>query len=119
MICPFACWFGEAVLLARLDGGSVHGRFEVVDSDDPMLLLLRFGFRWLMTARGIPYVGYASSLLCASTKFPAFHPDPVSRSVHTSPGGPLLPHDVERRHGVGGRESRARGAKHLAMDCPP
>ena len=30
------------MLLARLDGGSVHGRFEVVDSDDPMLLLLRF-----------------------------------------------------------------------------
>ena len=51
--------------------------------------------------------------------FPAFHPGPVSRSVGTSPSGPLLPHDVERRHGVGGRESRARGAKHLTMDCPP
>ena len=61
------------MLLARLDGGSVHGWFVVVDSDDPMLLLLRFGFRWLMTARGIPYVGYASSLLCAST-FPSLSP---------------------------------------------
>ena len=31
VICPFACWFGEAVLLVRLDGGSVHCWFVAGD----------------------------------------------------------------------------------------